>query len=470
MRNPAFTLVPVLCTVGLALTPFRTLAADPDYDATAAAARKLLIELVAADTTNPPGNEARAVTIGAARLQAAGLPFQRFEFAPGREDLVARLKGDGTLRPLLLLAHVDVVGTSGQSWSTPPHQLTEVNGYLQGRGSADDLGMAAVELETFVLLAKSGVKLHRDVILAWTGDEESGGDGIRWLLKNHPELVNAEIALNEGGGVTLGKDGKPKLVSLAAAEKAYQDFTITAHGTTGHSSVPLGDNAIYRLAAGLERLSRYHFPVRLLPVTRAYFTERAAVEPPPLAAAMRAAAQAKGAIAAGALAVLERDPLMNAQLRTTCVATMLSGGTRVNALPAEATATVNCRMLPDETVAGVRKVLEAALADPGLEVKEVKDMGGGGASPVEGPLLDTIRATLARRYPGLPVIPGMSLGASDSRFLRQAGIAAYGLNPVPRSEEDSRRAHGIDERIPATSLRAGVESLHQLVLDLAAQR
>ncbi|HLL53219.1 MAG TPA: M20/M25/M40 family metallo-hydrolase, partial [Myxococcaceae bacterium] len=266
-------------------------AARPDYDAAAADSRKLLAAVVAADTSNPPGNEARAVAAGAARLKEAGIPFERFEFAPGRENLVARLKGDGSQRPLLLLAHVDVVGTQGQRWSTPPHQLTEVNGFLQARGVADDLGRAAVTLETFILLAKSGVKLRRDVILAWTGDEESGGDGIRWLLKHHPEKVSAELAINEGGGVVLDASGKPKLISLNAAEKTYQDFTITARGTTGHSSVPLADNAILRLARGLERLGRAPFPPRLLPVTRAWFLARAPVESPSLGAAMKAAAE-----------------------------------------------------------------------------------------------------------------------------------------------------------------------------------
>jgi acetylornithine deacetylase/succinyl-diaminopimelate desuccinylase-like protein len=442
----------------------------PDYDAAAQSVRKLLGELVAADTSNPPGNEARAVAIGAARLKQAGIEPEVSEFAPGRQNLVARLKGDGSARPLLLLAHIDVVGAAGQAWSTDPHKMTEVDGYLVGRGVADDLGMAAMSLELLLMLKRSNVPLRRDVILAWTGDEESGGAGIIWLLEHKKASIDAALAINEGGSPVLDEQGKVVRLAMQAAEKIYQDFEITAKGTTGHSSVPLEDNAIVRLARGLAKLGDHRFPARLLPVTRAYYEARAELEKPELAAMMRKLVAAQDELPADALAALEADPAIRADLRTTCVATLLSGGTRVNALPAEAKANVNCRILPDETPADVRRQLAEVLGDPALEIRPVGSFGSAGPSPLDGPGPEAIRKVAAEMWPGVPVIPTMSRGATDSRFLRQAGIPAYGMRPIAATEEDSRRAHGIDERIAIASLRPGLEFYHRLVLDLAAKR
>ncbi len=440
-----------------------------DYDASAGRARDLLAALVTADTTNPPGNEARAVAIGGARLKAAGVRFEVTEFAPGRENLVARLAGDGSARPILLLAHTDVVGAAGQVWTSDPHTVVERDGYLVARGVADDLGMAAIALEVFLMLRDAGVPLKRDVILAWTGDEESGGGGVRWLLEHRRSSLDAEIALNEGGGPILGEDGKVQFVSLQTAEKTYQDFTVVARGPTGHSSVPLADNAIHRLGRALDRLGRHRFPARLLPVTRAHFAARAVVEPPTVAAAMRAVASATGALPKRAVQTLDRDPVVAASLRTTCVATLVNGGTRQNALPAEASANVNCRILPDETVEDVRRTLLAIFDDPELEVRASDDFSHAEPSPLDGPGPAAIRRVAGEMWPGVPVVPFMSRGGTDSRFLRAAGIASYGMSPLANSEADARRAHGVDERIPVASLRSGVEFLHRLVLALAAR-
>jgi acetylornithine deacetylase/succinyl-diaminopimelate desuccinylase-like protein len=237
---------------------------------------------------------------------------------------VARLKGDGRQKPLLLLAHVDVVGTAHQDWSSPPHQMTERAGTLIGRGVEDDLGMAALNLELLVALKESGRALHRDVIVAWTGDEESGGAGIRWLLAHRPGSLAAEVAFNEGGGPlrmpiqTDGADaGSPppmavRLLDLQTAEKTYQDFTLRTRGTTGHASVPLPDNAIARLGGALARIAEYRFPAHLLPVTRAYLAGRAEVESAEIATAMRAVAGATGTLPAGPLATLEARPAIAA--------------------------------------------------------------------------------------------------------------------------------------------------------------
>jgi acetylornithine deacetylase/succinyl-diaminopimelate desuccinylase-like protein len=442
-----------------------------DYDHATAEVRELLGALVAADTSNPPGNEARAVALGAERLRGAGIAYEVTEFAPGRQNLVARLRGDGREPPLLLLAHIDVVGTSGQTWTADPHVMTERDGFLIGRGVGDDLGMAAVVLEEILLLQRRSTALRRDVILAWTGDEESGGAGIRWLLANRPDTIRAELALNEGGGLVLD-DGRDAVtyVSLQTAEKTYQDFDVTAHGPTGHSSVPLAENAIYALAGGLARLGAHRFPPRVIPVTRAYFAGRAAVEAPEYARAMRTVAAAKGTPPRAAVAVLDRDPMLAATLRTTCVVTTVSGGTKRNALPGDATANVNCRILPDESVADVQRTLVAVLADPRLEVRATDEFSHAEPSPLEGPGPAALRRVLDATWPGVPVVPFMSRVATDSRFLRAAGIPAYGLNPIAMTEADGRRAHGVDERIPLASLRRGVEFLDRIVLELAAAR
>ncbi len=441
-----------------------------DYDAAARSARSLLDALVAANTSNPPGNEARAAALGAERLAAAGIAFTRTEFAPGRENLVARLRGDGSAPPVLLLAHTDVVGAEGQAWSSDPHQVVEKDGYLVGRGVEDDLGMAALALEVLVMLQREKTPLARDVVLAWTGDEESGGAGIRWLLEHDPSSVKAAFALNEGGMIRLGEDGNPTWVELQTAEKIYQDYVLAARGETGHSSVPLADNAIYRLARALAKLADQRFPARLLPVTRAYLAARAPLEPPEQGRAMRALAEAKGPLPEDALAVLDADPVLAASLRTTCVATLLSAGTRVNALPAEARASVNCRILPDETPAQVQATLARVLADPAIEITPTQEFGFGEPSPLEGPAPAALAAVVGQMWPGLPIIPFMSRGATDSRFLRARGIPAYGIGPIPETDADARRAHGIDERIPAWGLRTGIEFLHRLVLELAGRR
>ncbi|MBI3542984.1 MAG: M20/M25/M40 family metallo-hydrolase, partial [Deltaproteobacteria bacterium] len=286
-------------------------------------------------------------------LKDADIEFETTEFAPHRKNLVARLlaqrppgqaNGDGG-GPVLLVAHSDVVGASGQAWTVDPHKLTEKDGYLYGRGVADDLGMAVVNLEVFLLLKRAGAPLSRDVVFVLTGDEESGGGGINHILKNRPELLRGAIAFNEVGGPILDATRKKvRFVGLQASEKVYQDYELVTRGKTGHSSVPLEDNAIYRLARALDRLGKFSFPAHLLPVTRAYFGERAKIEEGKLAEAMRSLSLSKGRqLPAKALKTLEADPILAANLRTTCVATVLAGGTRVNALPAEARASSRAR-------------------------------------------------------------------------------------------------------------------------------
>ena len=440
-----------------------------DFDSAAAAAQRLLAELVAADTSNPPGNEARAVAIGAGWLDAAGISYRKSRFAEGRENLVARLKGNGSERPLLLLAHIDVVGAAAAAWSTPPHRMVEVDGYLQGRGVADDLGMAAVEMVVMRLLAEQQVPLARDVILAWTGDEESGGAGLRWLLENEPETIDAEIAINEGGGIRLDERGRPSRIEVQTAEKIYQDFELTVRGTTGHSSVPLPDNSIFRLARALTRIADHEFPIRLLPTSRANLEARAALETGERRRVLQALAESGDSLPAEAATLVASEPPLAAVLRTTCVATLLSAGTRANALPGRATATLNCRILPDDSPAALHEKLLEIIDDPGVQVEALPEFGYGEPSPLSGAGPDGIRRVADEMWPGIPVIPFMSRGATDSRFLRAEGVAAYGISPIAVGDSDASRAHGVDERIPVGSLRPAVEFLYRLVVAIAGE-
>lgn len=443
--------------------------ATPDFSKSAAQLRQTLEALVSLDTTNPPGNEERVADFVAARLASEGIPFVETEFAPGRKNIIARLKATSPsgLRPVVILAHEDVVTAASQKWATEPHRVTERDGYLYGRGVSDDLGMASTGLETLVLLKKSGLPLKRDVILALTGDEESGGKGIRHQIASNFEPFDGALVLNEGGGFEIAQDGSVHLLSLQLAEKTYVDFTLKTTGPTGHSSVPQKGNAIFKLARALDRFGQAPTPPRLVPVTRAYFAARAKLEKGPLAEAMEALAKSKGKLPVKALQIVEADPDLAAKLRTTCVATLVSGGTRVNALPSEATANINCRVLPDESPADVEARMIKLINDPTIEVS-ADVQGRAGASALEGEGPQAITEVARAMWPGITIVPAMSGGATDSRYLRAKGVSCYGINPIALREEDARRAHGIDERIPIASIEPGLKFFYKLLVRLAA--
>ncbi|MEK6606778.1 MAG: M20/M25/M40 family metallo-hydrolase [Myxococcota bacterium] len=335
--------------VALALATLRSSAfaaeanGQPDYDRVCGEARAMLEELVAIDTTNPPGHETKVAQNVYRRFQAARIDATLLESSPGRGNVIARVPGDGSKRPLLLLAHIDVVGAGPRElWSADPFRLTAKDGYLYGRGVGDDKGMAAAATAIALDLRRRKLPLARDVVVALTADEESGGDaGIVWLLRTHRDLIDADFALNEGAGARLDESGKLQYVGLQTAEKIYQTYFLETEAPGGHSSVPLRENAILRLAAALDRLGRFEFPARLTGTTRAHFAGLADYAQPDEAKAMRAVAAATGKLPDAAVRKLSENPTWNAQLRTTCVATMIEGGSRENALAQTAKATVN---------------------------------------------------------------------------------------------------------------------------------
>jgi acetylornithine deacetylase/succinyl-diaminopimelate desuccinylase-like protein len=388
-------------------------------------------ELVEINTVTATGDTARAAEAMAARLRAAGFAdadVHAFAPAPRKGNLVARLRGTGARKPILLLAHLDVVPANREDWSVDPFKLIEKDGYFYARGSGDDKYMAAAFITNLIRYKQEGYKPDRDIIMALETDEEildRDGLGIQWLLKNHRDLIDAEFALNEGGGVGL-KDGKPIRNSVQTSEKVSLSYQLDVKNRGGHSSVPSKDNAIYHLAEGLVRLSKFSFPLKLNQTTRAYFERTAQFEGEQTAADMRAALSDKPDPAAMSFVRLAANPVYNAQLRTTCVATMLEGGHAVNALPQLARAKVNCRIMPGESVDEVKATLERVLADDQITVTQLDQPVLSAPSALHEEIMGSIEKLSQQFWPGAVVLPTMSAGATDGSYLRNAGIPTYG--------------------------------------------
>ncbi|MFN0098999.1 MAG: M20/M25/M40 family metallo-hydrolase [Gemmatimonadaceae bacterium] len=428
--------------------------------------RALLRELVEINTTHSVGNTVTAAEAMAKHMRAGGWPAEDvivIENAPRKGNLVVRYRGTNrTRKPVLLLSHIDVVEADPKDWTLPPFQFIEKDGTFYGRGVADDKDESAIHLTILLRMKAEGIVPDRDIIVALTADEEGGtSNGVEWMLKNRPELLQAEFAFNEGGGGRV-EDGKKISNDVQASEKKVANFTVEATNPGGHSSVPRPDNAITQLAAALVKLGAYHQPVKLNEVTRAYFKRQAEIVGGEMGAAMRTLiANERDAAAA---AMLAKDPAHNSRMRTTCVATMLTGGHASNALPQRATATVNCRILPDESADEVNKRLIAAIADTGVKVTVSRGARESPPSPLTAELLRTIEETTKEVWPGMPVVPTMSTGATDGLFLRRAGIPVYGVSGL---FYDTPNAHGMNEHVSAQAFYEGLEFMYRLVKKVA---
>ncbi len=433
-------------------------------------ARDIHKELVEINTVTATGDTLQAADAMAARLKAAGFPdadVQVFSPAPRKGNLVARLHGTGARKPILLLAHLDVVEAKREDWSVDPFKLLEQDGYLYGRGVWDDKFMAAVFVANLIRYKQEGFRPNRDIIIALETDEEildANALGIQWLLKNHRDLIDAEFALNEGGGVGL-KNGKPLRNGVQTSEKVSFSYRLEVKNRGGHSSLPSKDNAIYHLAEGLARLAQFDFPVKLNETTRAFFERSAALEEAEVAADMRAVASSQPDPAA--VARLATTPGYNAILRTTCVATMLEGGHAVNALPQTARASVNCRILPGEPVEEVQKTLVRVLADDQISVTPIGTPVLSPPSPLNPEIMQAVERLTPEFWPGIPVIPTMLAAATDGSYLRNAGIPTYGHSGLGTDVVDVR-IHGKDERILVKSFLDGHEYLYRLVKALSS--
>jgi acetylornithine deacetylase/succinyl-diaminopimelate desuccinylase-like protein len=432
--------------------------------------RTILAELVSFDTSH--GHETDALRPVAKRFENAGLHPDIFEAAPGRGTLVVRLKGSGAKKPLLLMAHVDVVPVEGQPWTVPPFKATEKDGYLYGRGVSDDKGMASAIAAIVLELARTHATLARDLIVALTAGEESDKVGVTWLVA-HRDMIDAELALDEGGAIVAADDQSHiDAVEISAAEKIYQSYRLVAKGPGGHSSLPPSDvDPVATLARALERVAAYKFPPRALAPVKDQLAFRATREKPPIKGALERIAVSAPKVAPGDEKILATDRYLNALIHTTCVTTMLKAAPQENVLPTSAEAVINCRILPDETPAQVKATLERAIGDPAVVVTlEPHEGGGAPLTEIDASVMDAVRKAAGARWSGSVVYPTMLIGASDSRFLRAAGIRSYGLYASPTSfAEDTagRTAHGPDERVPTKWLDDGVRFLRDVVLNLS---
>lgn len=444
----------------------------PDWSEALAAAIAHLQALIRIESVNPPGNETAVALYLDTTLQAAGITTTLVEPTLDRATLVANLRGNGARRPLLLLAHMDTVGVEPTHWTQRPFAGDVVDGHVYGRGAIDDKGMLAVNLQTMLLLKQhvldAGLELQRDVVFVASADEETGGPfGIDYLIAHRPELLDAEFALNEGGRVRVVGD-RPSYCAVQCAEKVPYSVIVTARGTSGHASVPLPDNPIARLATAVAAVAAHREPLMLTDVTRQFFGALAPSWPDrDDADAMADIASSDASRVRRGAAHLSRSPSYDAMLRNGVSPTMLSGGIRSNVIPADASCTLNVRLLPGQSIDDLVERLRTAIGDRSIEVL-VRGRGKDAPSmPLDSPMFAAIRDAVHELEPGLPVVPYLSTGATDSAALRQSGIAAYGLLPFPLTQDDENRMHGHDERVPVASFEFGLRLVYGIVQRMA---
>lgn len=426
-------------------------------------ARQIYSDLIAFPSTESHGGTTEIAKYAADRLIAAGFSAQDVQILgphPEAAGVLARLRGRGEREPVLVLAHLDVVEALPEDWSMPPFELIETDGYFYGRGSSDNKAGAAALLANFIRLKRGGFEPSRDLILMFTGDEETEMKSVAYFVKEKRELIDAAFAINTDGGMIETADGKPLAFVVQAAEKVYMTLRLEVSNPGGHSSRPRADNAIYDLAEGLLRLRSHQFPVGLNEVTRSYFDRAAQFYEPEMAAAMRAFAA--GRASQDDIARLDSSIQLRTLMRTTCVATQLEGGHAENALPQMAAAIVNCRILPqespDEIAASVRRVL----ANDAIQVTVVYEPVTSPPSPLTPDVMDAVTRVATEMYPDLPVFADMSAGATDGLHLRNAGIPTYGVSALAEDTDDIR-AHGRDERVRVQSFYDCVEYWYRLL-------
>jgi acetylornithine deacetylase/succinyl-diaminopimelate desuccinylase-like protein len=429
-------------------------------------ARDLLRELVEINTS-PAFGSTKAAEAMLSHLRAAGFPEADLALAgprPEKQNLVVTLRGKGTETPILLLAHLDVVDAPREGWRAEiePFKLTERDGFFYGRGVLDVKHGVAILMSALLRMRAEGFVPNRNIIVALTADEEGGGaNGVAWLMRNHRDWIDAEYCLNLDAGGGQAENGKRLRMTVQTGEKTNISLRADAKSQGGHSSLPVKENAIYQLAAGLTRLASQGFPFRLNETTRAYFERLSLTETGTVAADMRAVAKDPPDLAA-AKRLGDVSPYYNAILRTTCVATRIEGGHASNALPQTASAVINCRVFPGETVEFVRETVTGMIGDPQVTVSLMAANSPAPASPIVPAVMAGVERLTAEMYPGIPVYPVMDPWTSDSVSLRRAGITTLGVNGT-FGELDLGNAHGANERLPVSTFYEGVDFMYRLV-------
>ena len=448
--------------------------AQTDDASTRQLAHDIFKQLIEINTTDSVGSVTAASEAMAKRFRDAGFPESDVQvLGPNdrKKNVVVRLHGSGKHKPVLLIGHLDVVEARREDWTTDPFQFVEQEGYFYGRGTSDMKDGDAIMSATLIRMKKEGYIPSRDIILALTADEEGGtSNGVDWLIKNHRELIDAEFVLNHDGGGVLADHGKPLMMEVDATEKLYGDFVLTATNPGGHSSLPRPENAIYELANALTRVQRYQFPFELNNITRAYYERQAQGANGQRGEDMRAIL--KDPPDAEAVARLSKDPIDNSLLHTTCVATRVSGGHANNALPQTAQANINCRIEPGHSLEEIRATLEKVVADPRVKVQfrennnQLLDRGSDRHSYVppapRREVFESLDKVVAQMWPGIPVLPAMSTGASDGVYTNAAGMPTYAVSGVLYDRDDIR-AHGKDERERVDAFYVGVDFYYRFL-------
>ena len=475
----------VLCAVDVKLVRAQIAQAPPamgtqptnalvgDTTALAREAQDWWVELVKINTTNPPGNEQAAAKYIAGILTKEGIASELLDVAPGRSALVARLRSSAVADPskaLLLVGHMDVVGVDRSKWSVDPFGGVIKDGYLYGRGSSDDKGMLVANLAAFLALKRANAHLNRDVIFLATTDEEQFGEAsIKILIAKYWDKFAAGYALNEGGKVVL-KNGKVQYVAVQASEKVPVNVTVIATGKGGHASIPTKENPVVHLAAAIAKIGEYTAPVHLTSVTRRYFEGLSALEDDEIGKWLRVVDSADRAEHAQRF-LSDANPMWNSMMRDSIAPTMLQAGVRVNVIPSEARAVLNIRLLPGDTVDVLLNEFKKMVNDPAIRFEVQPDAGlAAPNSSLESDFYALITRVSAQEFGGAPVLPFMSTGATDSAQLRLHSVQAYGLRPFPMTEEDDRRVHGDDERVPLAAFAKGVDLITRIVAEFSVTR
>lgn len=434
-----------------------------------------LSRMIQFDTTNPPGNELPLARYLVSVLEQSGIETSLLEPTAGRAAVIARIRGNGAARPVLLLAHMDVVAAEPGDWTVPPFGGVVRDGSVYGRGAIDDKGMLAANLMTMLLLqratAQDGLALARDVVFVATPDEEGPGEwGIDWIAANHRDVLDAELAINEGGRIRV-IDGKRLYAAIQTAEKAANVVTLTAHGSGGHAAVPVPDNAVALLCRAVARIAAHREPVQLLPTTREFFAQLSQVWPHPAEArAMRDLVSDDAALSVRAAARLSRVPAFGAVLRNGISPTIVTGGSVHNVIPETASATLSVRTLPGDSLDALVERLRRVINDKHVEIAVAQRGTDAPTSDFQSPMFAAIRNSVTALDPSIVTVPYMSTGATDSATLRALGIQAFGILPFPLEAGDENRMHAADERLPLTSLLFGVRVLFDTLLRVAANR
>jgi acetylornithine deacetylase/succinyl-diaminopimelate desuccinylase-like protein len=443
-----------------------------DWKAIEAETVSQLQALIRFDTTNPPGDELQLAEYLVRTLESEGIETKLLSPAPNRAAVIARIRGNGSKRPVMLLAHMDVVGVEREKWSCDPFEGVIRDGYLYGRGAIDDKGMLASNLMAMLVLkreiASSGLQLDRDVVFLATADEETGGEfGMHWLVENHRDLLDVEFAINEGGRTRIIEGGK-RYLAIQTAEKVSHMVTVTARGPAGHSAIPLEGNAIFRLGRALAKLADYREPVTLTTTTRRFFGLLAGMWPnAEEGEAMSDLVSDDADRSARGATRLSRIPVFNAVIRNGISPTKIAGGVAGNVIPAEASAVLNVRTIPGFEVSDVVARMKSHVNDPDISFSFSAHTDAAPGSDPDSAMFNAIAESAREIDPTITVVPYMSTGGTDSAHLRRLGVDCYGILPFPMQQSDEERMHGHDERVPVASLHFGMKLIYSSVLAVA---